>query len=466
MTPTPPPRGPLRPWITFAGCVLLVVVLDWAESLLLPIAVALLLTFLLNTPVSFLSRFVRRGVAVVVVVLLTFMTLTVLSWVLAQQVASLAAELPNHRENIRRKVLDIRRTVEGGPVEKMQETIEGIKKDIERAEDQKPSAEKPRAPTPVVVREDPGLDFGLPIWMTSLVAPAGMAGLVSVLVIFMLLEQRDMRDRLIALLGIGNLASATKAFDEATLRISRYLLMQSLVNAIYGLLVGIGLWWFGVPYPVLWAALGALLRFVPYVGPWIAAGAPILLSVAALPDWTTTLWVVVMFVALELFTNMVLETVLYAGAAGVTQTALIIAMAFWTWLWGPIGLILATPLTSCLVVLGKHVRGLSPVAVLISDDPIVTPEARFYQRLLAKEAADAKEIAEEALQEQSRARVFEQLLRPAFKLLERDRAEGRLTDEEAAEVRQIAEEIARDIGADVIPPSPYPRPTIVKDVKS
>ena len=434
----------IGPWITFAGCMLIVAAMDYAEALLLPIAVALLLTFLLNPPVRLLERVLPRVVAVLIVVTLTLASLSLVGWIVTRQVASLAAELPNYRANIRQKVLDIRHAARGGPVEQVQSTLEEIKKDLQTAE----AANKDKRPaTPVVVTPDPVGGIGVPAWVTSLMDPLGAVGLVTVLVVFMLLEQRDMRDRLMRLLGSGNLASATKAFDEAADRLSRYLLTQSLINAIYGAGVGIGLWLFGVPYPVLWGALGAVLRFIPYLGPWVAAGAPLLLAFAVLPDWTSLLWVAVLFVALELFTNMVLETVLYAGVAGVTQVSLIIAIAFWTWLWGPVGLLLATPLTLCLVVLGKHIRGLRLIATLVSDEPVLTPEARFYQRLLARETGDAREIIEDRLRDQPPKAVFDEIVRPAFGYAERDREAGRLTVEEATEVAQLAREVAHEAGA-------------------
>jgi predicted PurR-regulated permease PerM len=437
-------RYDIRPWITFAGCVLVAVALDWAESLLLPIAVSLLLTFLLNPPVRWLERWLPRAAAVLIVVTVTFATLALVGWVVTRNVASLAAELPNYRENIRQKVQDIRRASRGGPVEQVQSTLEEIKKELQTAET---AATVKRPPTPVIVTPDPVAGIGLPVWVTSLMGPLSSAGLVTVLVVFMLLEQRDMRDRFLRLLGSGNLASATKAFDEAADRLSRYLLMQSFINVIYGTGVGIGLWAFGVPYPLLWGALGAVLRFIPYLGPWLAAGAPLLLAFAVLPDWQSLIWVGVLFVALELFTNMVLETVLYAGVAGVTQVSLIIAIAFWTWLWGPVGLLLATPLTLCLVVLGKHIRGLRMLATLVSDDPVLTPEARFYQRLLARETDDAREIIEERLRDLPPKKVFDEVVRPAFGYVERDREAGRITVDEATEIAQLARTIAHEAGA-------------------
>ena len=182
---------------------------------------------------------------------------------------------------------------------------------------------------------------------------------------------------MLGLIGHGRLSVTTKAFDEAGTRVSRQLLMQFLVSAVYGSVAGLGLYFLGVPYALVWGALGAALRFVPYLGPVIAAGAPILVSLAALPGWADPLWVFGMFVVLELFTNLVLETALYAGAAGVSQVALLVSVAFWTWLWGPLGLLMATPLTVCLVVLGKHVPGLTFVGTLMADTPPLAPDTRI-----------------------------------------------------------------------------------------
>ena len=218
----------------------------------------------------------------------------------------------------------------------------------------------------------------------------------------MLLERRDLRDRLIGLFGHGRLAITTKAIDEAGTRVSRQLLMQSLVNLVYGIAAGVGLSFLGVPYPLLWASLGAALRFIPYVGPVLAAGAPILVSLAALEGWTGPLEVIALFVVLELFTNLVLETVLYAGAAGVSQVALLMSVAFWTWLWGPLGLLMATPLTVCLVVLGKHVPGLEFVGMLMADTPALAPEHGYYQRLLARDQGEAADLIDQLHQDRVR----------------------------------------------------------------
>ena len=287
--------------------------------------------------------------------------------------------------------------------------------------------------------------------------------------IFMLLERRDLRDRLIGLVGHGRLTVTTKAFDEAGTRVSRQLAMQSLVSLIYGTAAGIGLYFLDVPYPLVWATLGAALRFIPYVGPVIGAGAPIVVSLAALQGWAGPLWVVGMFVVLELFTNLVLETVLYAGAAGVSQVALLVSVAFWSWLWGPLGLLMATPLTVCLVVLGKHVPGLEFVGTLMSDTPALAPEYAYYQRLLARDQSEAADLIEHHIKTQPPLSVYDALLLPALNYAERDRLEERLSaDEEAAVIEatrellvDAAEAVKRALPTDTLPadepPVPAPR---------
>ena len=359
----------LKPWVTFAGCVLVVSVLYWAQAVLVPVALAILLTFVLTPPVTWLERWIGRVPAVLVVVTLVFSVLGLSGWGLTRQLGHLAADLPGYRANIRTKIADVRGAGKGGAVEQLQDTIEDIKGDLGASGLQKGTVSRP-----VVVAPEAASAFAGFSWLGPIVGPLSTAGLVVALVMFMLLERRDLRDRLIGLLGHGRLASTTKAFDEAGSRVSRQLLMQSLVNLVYGVGVGIGLYFLGVPYPFVWAALGAALRFIPYVGPVLGAGAPILVSLAALEGWRGPLAVVALFLALELFTNLVLETVLYAGAAGVSQVALLVSVAFWTWLWGPLGLLLATPLTVCLVVLGKHVPGLSFVGMLMADTPALAPD--------------------------------------------------------------------------------------------
>jgi predicted PurR-regulated permease PerM len=441
----------LKPWAIFAGCVLVVVVLYLAQAVLVPIALAVLLTFVLTPPVSWLERWLGRVPAVLAAVTIVFIVLGLAGWGLARQLDHLADDLPTYRVNILAKIADVRGAGKGGSVEKLQETIEGIQTDLKQS-----SAPAGRSSRPVVVTSELVTGFPGFSWLGPFVAPAGTAGLVLAMVIFMLLERRDLRDRLIGLFGLGQLTVTTKAFDEAGTRVSRQLLMQSLVNLIYGIAAGIGLYALGVPYPMVWAALAAALRFVPYIGPVIGAGAPILVSLAALPGWADPLRVVALLVVLELFTNLVLETILYAGAAGVSQVALLVSVAFWTWLWGPLGLLMATPLTVCFVVLGKHVPGLEFVGMLMADTPPLAPEFGYYQRLLARDLGEAADLIEHHIKTEAPRTVYDALLLPALNYAERDRLEQRLSVDEETAVIDATRELLFDAAELIrrLPPEP------------
>ena len=429
----------LKTWVTFAGCVLVIAVLYVAQAVLVPFALAVLLTFVLTPPVSWLERWLGRVPAVLAAVTLVFVVLGLAGWGLARQANHLADDLPRYRVNILAKIADVRGAGKGGSVEKLQETIDEIQTDLEGL-----SAPPKAAPRPVLVSAEQVTGVSGFVWLGPIVGPLTTAGLVLVLVIFMLLERRDLRDRLIRLFGDGQLAITTKAFDEAGTRVSRQLLMQSLVNLTYGLVAWLGLYLLGVPYPFVWAALGAALRFVPYVGPVLGAGAPILVSLAALDGWVGPLWVAGMFVVLELFTNLVLETVLYAGAAGVSQVALLVSVAFWTWLWGPLGLLMATPLTVCLVVIGKHVPGLDFVGTLMADTPALAADYGYYQRLLARDQSEAADLIDRHIKTEAPNSVYDALLLPGLNYAERDRLERRLSPDEETAVIDMTRELLSD----------------------
>jgi predicted PurR-regulated permease PerM len=431
----------IAPWIRFAGFVLVIAVLYWAQAVLVPVALALLVTFVLTPPVTFLQRLIGRVPAVLVTVALVFTALGLAGWGVATQMSKLAGELPRYRANIREKIADVRGASRGGSMEQVQETVNEIQKEIA-------GAPPPRGTVgePVIVQSQQVSSLtDFPSWVGPAVGPLSTAGLVITLVIFMLLEREELRGRVIGLVGHGHLAVTTKAFDEAASRVSRQLLMQTLVNTIYGVTIGTGLWALGVPYPLLWAALGAALRFVPYLGPIAAAAGPILVSLAALAGWTRPLSVVGLFVAVELFTNLVLETILYAGAAGVSQVALLVAVAAWTWLWGSMGLLLATPLTVCLVVLGKHVPGLEFLSTLMADSPALAPDVSYYQRLLARDQSEASELVQRYAASQSIETVYDALMLPALNYAERDRLEGRLSEAEEQMVIEETAELLNDV---------------------
>lgn len=446
--------NPLTPWITFAGSVLIVVVLYWAQAVLVPVALAVLISFVLAPPVTWLERWLGRVTAVLITVTLVFLMLGLAGWGLVRQMENLAEELPGYRVNILAKIADVRGAGKGGTVEKLQETIEDIRTDLGKTD-----APPGRPTPPVMITSELVSEFPAIAWLGPILGPLGTAALVVVLVIFMLLERRDLRDRLIGLFGQGSLTVTTKAFDEAGSRVSRQLLMQSLASLVYGVVAGVGLYFLGVPYPLVWGALGAALRYVPYVGPVIGAGAPILASLAAMPGWTGPLAVMGMFVVLELFTNLVLETVLYAGAAGVSQVALLVSVAFWTWLWGPLGLLMATPLTVCVVVLGRHVPGLSSLGTLMADTPALAPEFSYYQRLLARDPGEGADIIERHIKNEPWGSVYDALLLPALNYAERDRLERRLSEDEESAVIDATRELLTDT-AEMMrrqhPPAPPP----------
>jgi len=441
----------LKPWLTFAGCVLVVVVLYWAQAVLVPMALAMLLTFVLAPPVTWLQRWIGRIPAVLVIVALVFTGFGLAGWGVARRMDHLAVDLPRYRVNLLAKI------------EKLQETIEDIRTDLENTEGPRGTISKPVVVTSEQVAGFPGFP-----WLNPIIRPLGTAGLVVTMVIFMLLERRELRDRLIGLFGHGRLTITTKAFDEASARVSRQLLMQSLVSLLYGIVAGAGLYFLDVPYPFVWALLGAVLRFVPYVGPVLGAGGPILVSLAATDGWVGPLQVVGLFVVLELLTNLVLETVLYAGAAGISPVALLASVAFWAWLWGPLGLLMATPLTVCLVVLGKHAPGLEFVGTLLTDTPVLAPGYGYYQRLLARDQGEAADLIEQYIKTEAPRSVYDALLLPALNYAERDRLEQRLSPDEETAVIDATRELGSDTAESIRrlhpeppspsnPPSPGPR---------
>lgn len=429
----------LKPWIIFAGAVLIVVVLYWAQAVLVPVALAILISFVLTPPVTWLEKWLGRTASVIAVVTLVFVVLGLAGWGLERQLSNLANDLPTYRINILRKINDVRGVGKGGTVEKLQETIDDIKTDLGNAD----APQRRNLPNAVVVTSQPAGGVGFS-WISPLLAPLGTASMVLVLVITMLFERRNLRDRLVGLIGHGRVSVTTRAFDEAGTRVSKQLLMQSLVNAIYGIVAGVGLYYLGTPYALVWGSLGAALRFIPYVGPVTAAGVPIVISLASQPGWKEPLWVIGMFGILELFTNFVLETALYAGAAGVSQVALLVSVAFWTWLWGPLGLLMATPLTVCLVVIGKHVPGLEFLVTLMADTPPLSSDHVYYQRLLARDPSEAADLIDRHIKSDGAASVYDALLLPALNYTERDRLEGRLSPEEESAVIDATRELLND----------------------
>jgi len=399
-----------HPLITLGTIALVVACLYWGRAVFIPIALAGLLTFLLSPLVNALYyRRLGRPAAVLVVVFAALCVAGTVGWAVTRQLGALASELPRYRDNIHQRIADIRGLGTGGSVQSVQQTLKEVVREIEKGGGPPPKPGRD-APAPVTVEPPTSPLSHLPRLFDALAA----AGVVLVLVIFMLLEQHELRDRLIRLIGPRRVTVTTRALDETEARISRYLLMQSIVNGSLGFTFGLVLFLLGVPYAALWGFLLAALRFIPYVGAPVAALLPITIALAVFPGWTRPLAAFGAFVALECIANVALEPWLYGQSAGISQVALLVAVLFWTWLWGPIGLLLATPLTVCLIVLSKHLPALGFLIVLMGDEPVLEPRARYYQRLLARDQDGAAKIVEEYLKVNAPETLYDEVLLPAL----------------------------------------------------
>jgi predicted PurR-regulated permease PerM len=424
---------------------LVVAALYWLQAVLIPMALAVLLTFLLSPVVSIVQRRLGRVPAVLVTVFLAFSILGGIGWTLTRQLVTLADELPRYSLNIHQRIADLRGASRGGSVEKVQKALEDVVGEIQRTGKEGVAGPKSVA----VVLEPPSILAHLP----TLLQAMANAGLVTVLVIFMLLERRELRDRLILLIGYRRMTATTRALDEAGSRISRYLLMQCIINGSFGVAVGLGLFLIGVPYAVTWGSLAAALRFIPYLGAFVGMLLPLVLSLAVFPGWLQPALVVGLFLVLEPITGSVIESWLYSQSAGVSRVALLVALTFWTWLWGPAGLLMATPLTVCLVVLGKHLPALGFIVVLMGDRPVIEAKARYYQRLLARDQDEAADIVETCVSKDGLESVYDAVLLPALYYAKQDRDRGLLSEGDAQFVGQATREILDVLAHDAAGPS-------------
>ena len=436
-----------------------------ARDLLIPLALAALLTFLLAPLVTRLERWLGRIGAVLLVVTLILAATGAAGWVLTRQLVDLATKLPDYKENIQTKLRSFK-VPTGGRFTKFSETVEELKKDLpgakapditqvpgkpETAVLTEPSI-KPAVPVQVIETSKANPFQLVQVIIAPLLGPLGTAALVLLLVIFMLLKREDLRSRLIRLIGQGRISATTRAMDDAGARVTRYLLMQLVVNVTYGIAVAIGLYFIGVPNAVLWGACATVLRFIPYVGPWIGAGIPIALSLAVSPGWIMPLLTLGLFVVLELLSNNVMEPWLYGSSTGVSPIALIFAAVCWTWLWGPVGLVLATPMTVCLVVMGRHIPRLSFLSVVLSDEEALTPAEDCYYRLLTVGEQDEMELVEAYLKAHSLTALYDSVLIPVITAVEIDHRLELLDDGQRALVEQSLRDIVEDLGA--CPPVP------------
>jgi predicted PurR-regulated permease PerM len=422
--------------------------LYWGQAVLVPLVLAALLTVLLTPVVTRLDRLrVPRIVGVLLVMTLAGATIGGVGYVVAGQLRSFAAELPMHRQNIRTKIRQAIEFTRGGALEHVQTTIEDINNVVEEGADAAPperARRRDEQPLRVTVEESPAL-IGNAQWLGPLFGAVGTIGLTLLLAIFMLVKREDLRDRLVSLSGRPSLVVATKALADAGARISRYLVMQFIINGSMGVAVGVGLYFIGVPYAALWGLAAGVLRYIPYAGPWIAALLPITVSLVTTPDWQQVVLVVSMFIVLELLSNNIMEPLLYGHSVGLSELSVIVAAIFWTWLWGPVGLVIATPITACLVVLSTHVPALGAIGRLLGERPALKPYETVYQRLLASDVDEADAIVTRCRKEQSFDEALQVLL-DALLALKRDLQAGRVSAEEGEVVVTGMRDLLEELG--------------------
>jgi predicted PurR-regulated permease PerM len=428
-----------------------------AREVLLPLALAILLSFVLTPALLLLRRMkVPRVVGVAIVVALAFALIFGLGWLMSQQTTQLAGDLPRYQHVLAEKISALRNSVTGSPaLEKATEAIKGLERELASptpepkgsTEPMLPEvAEEGRKPIPVEIREPAPRSLELFQRIAGTVLPPlATAGIVILFVIFILLQREDLRDRAIRLIGATDMQRATAAMNDAAERLSRYFLSQFLINSAYGVFISLGLWLIGVPSPIVWGILAMLMRFVPYVGPFIAAAPPLLLAAVVEPGWTTFLLTAALYLVSELTMGQVVEPLVFGHGTGVSPIAVILATVFWTWLWGPLGLLLAMPLTVCLVVLGRHVEGLNFFEVLLGDKPALTPQQSFYQRVLTGDAAEATYQAELALKEEPLANYLDDVALKGLQLAEHDFERGGLDEDNLKRISTTVKEMMDDL---------------------
>ena len=418
--------------LTLVAAVVVITALYFARVMLVPLALAVLFTFVLAPLVSALERIhFPRFIAIFLVVGIAVCGIGVMGWTVGNQLIDVTNQLPSYKTNIREKI-DAIHNPKNRRLDKAADAMKELGKEI---------AENPPAPTEPAASSLKNSGSGkataqqpkaLPVQvfqpasnplesLNSVITPLGSAVIVLVLTIFMLAGREDLRNRLIGLVGHGHLNLMTQALDDAGSRVSRYLLLQLVINAGFGAVIGLGLYFIGIPNSMLWGVVAALLRFLPYVGSPLAAVLPILLSLAIFPNWTGPVATIGLYLIAEILIANFLEPLVYGAHTGISSFAILFAAIFWTLIWGPIGLLLSTPLTVCLVVLGRHVPALHFLNIMLGDQPVLSPEAHYYQRLLASDQAEAKQVLEDYLKTNSLEDLYDSVLIPALALAEQDR---------------------------------------------
>jgi len=463
-TPPSVPAGSpeLRTLVAIIVGALVVAALHFAQDVLIPITLAVMLSFVLSPLVDVLGRIgLWRGAAVALSVIVALGAIGVIGTLLGSQATSLAADVPQYVEVVHAKVEGIQafattgaafltRIFSGSPPSTATVAVPAVRPRGSKTDTAALPGGTPQQP--LVVEIAPPKSSVVAVAraiIEPVLGPLETTVIVLIVAIFILMQREDLRDRFIRLVGSADLHRTTMALDDAGQRLSRYFVSQLGVNTCFGVVIGLGLWLIGVPSAALWGVLAGLLRFVPYLGPLLAAVAPLTLAAAVDPGWWTTAYVALLFVIIEPLTGYVVEPLLYGHSTGLSPMSVIVAAVFWTWMWGPVGLILSTPLTLCLVVVGRHVKALEFFDVVLGDRPALSEVNRFYQRVLANDPDEALDQAEKTLADRSLVDYYDSVVLPALKLAAADEASGTISRQRAAEMTRSILAVISDLDAHV-----------------
>jgi predicted PurR-regulated permease PerM len=429
--------------LTLAVAVVVIAGLYLGRTVLIPITLAVLLSFLLAPIVNLLRRIhLGRVPSALIAVILALGIILALGGLIGTQIAGLAQLVPQYASTIRDKI----DTVQGFATSRMNLVM----RRLDTSATPKPAPQTSRSADPKPVQVEVHEPDPTPIQIAErivapIVDPLSTTAIVLVVAIFVLLQREDLRDRLIRLFGSSDLHRTTVAMNDAARRLSRYFLIQLAINTAFGLVTGCGLALIGVPSPLLWGIVGLLLRFVPYIGAPLAALLPLALAAAVSPGWTMLLWTAGLYACTEAIMGQVVEPLLYGRSTGLSPFSVVVSATFWTWLWGPIGLILSTPLTLCLVVLGRHVERLEFLDVILGDRPALTPVESFYQRMLAGDPDEAGGQAEVLLRDRPLSSYYDEVALKGLQLAANDAARGVLTEAQLERIKTSMQDLIDDL---------------------
>jgi predicted PurR-regulated permease PerM len=428
--------------------VLIVAALFWARVVLIPLVVAILFAFILTPVVQLLQRWgVHRVLAAILAVFLACAILCGLGAAVLVQAQSLAEDMAGRKDEIAQKVKSVRDWQKGSWLERVNfaywEIAAQVREEENGQTDKSRAIRESQEPIPVRIETS-----RLPLFRSAVANGFELlisVGLILVLIVFILVQREDLRNRLLRLWGRENLTTMTKALDDGASRISRYLGMQLLVNTGFGVAVAAGLFFIGIPYPLLWGFLAGALRYIPYIGAWLGAIFPLAISLVFTDGWTQPILVAVLFTVLEISISYALEPLIYGHSIGVSGVALLLATVFWAWLWGPIGLLLSTPLTACLVLVGRYVPHMGFLTILLGDRPVLKPPLAYYQRLLARDQDEAIDQVEEYLKQHPIREVYEHILLPTLVLTKQNKARPDFTAEDGRFILLAIREMLDDL---------------------